>query len=235
MSDTKLRLQSHPKLLTRLNVGTRLHFFGLPFDNTRFQLSNILQAGWRRRGWQIPGRAGALWLYWRCYWHGSEVSVVPYQPMDERLHRDSFLSSNRRLLAKVHLPKESQQIDRALEAFAKYYHKCNSDLADSYGIAISIPCLFHYLRRLLTPHTWTKDSAYAMAFSILLLHTDAHNKNVKRKMNRDTFIMRTRLIEGGENIPAEILDVRSWPWVTGYDYNVHVVTPYVWRLFTTTL
>lgn len=48
-----------------------------------------------------------------------------------------------------------------------------------------------------------------MAFSILLLHTDAHNKNVKRKMNRDTFIMRTRLIEGGENIPPEILDVRS--------------------------
>ncbi|KAI8575925.1 hypothetical protein K450DRAFT_259413 [Umbelopsis ramanniana AG] len=46
-----------------------------------------------------------------------------------------------------------------------------------------------------------------MAFSILLLHTDAHNKNVKRKMTRDTFIMRTRLIEGGENIPAEILDV----------------------------
>jgi hypothetical protein len=46
-----------------------------------------------------------------------------------------------------------------------------------------------------------------MAFSILLLHTDAHNKNVKRKMNRDTFIMRTRLIEGGENIPPEILDV----------------------------
>ncbi|KAH8552512.1 hypothetical protein BGW37DRAFT_489256 [Umbelopsis sp. PMI_123] len=89
----------------------------------------------------------------------------------------------RRLLAKVHLPKESQQIDRALEAFAKHYHECNPDLAESY------------------------DSAYAMAFSIVLLHTDAHNKNVKRKMTRDTFIMRTRLIEGGENIPAEILDV----------------------------
>ncbi|KAG2173170.1 hypothetical protein INT43_004544, partial [Umbelopsis isabellina] len=88
-----------------------------------------------------------------------------------------------KLLAKVHLPKESQQIDRALEAFAKHYHACNPDLADSY------------------------DSAYAMAFSILLLHTDAHNKNVKRKMNRDTFIMRTRLIEGGENIPPEILDI----------------------------
>jgi Sec7-like guanine-nucleotide exchange factor len=45
---------------------------------------------------------------------------------------------NRRLLAKVHLPKESQQIDRALEAFAKHYHDCNPDLADSYGMVLQL-------------------------------------------------------------------------------------------------
>lgn len=48
---------------------------------------------------------------------------------------------------------------------------------------------------------------YAVAFSILLLHTDAHNKNVRQKMDKDTFIMRTKIIEGGENVPGEILDV----------------------------
>lgn len=52
------------------------------------------------------------------------------------------------------------------------------------------------------------DVAYAVAFSILLLHTDAHNKNVKQKMDKDTFIRRTKIIEGGEGVPAEILDVK---------------------------
>ncbi|KAI9265628.1 hypothetical protein BY458DRAFT_513480 [Sporodiniella umbellata] len=92
-------------------------------------------------------------------------------------------ASLRKLLAKVELPKEAQQIDRAMEAFAKKYHDCNPLLVDS------------------------SDAVYAVAFSILLLHTDAHNKNVKRKMDKDTFIRRTKIIEGGENVPVEILDL----------------------------
>ncbi|ORZ25272.1 hypothetical protein BCR42DRAFT_485465 [Absidia repens] len=89
----------------------------------------------------------------------------------------------RKLLAKVILPKEAQQIDRAMEDFASHYHACNPTLTDS------------------------PDPIYAVAFSILLLHTDAHNKNVKRKMNKDTFIKRTKVIEGGESVYSEILDV----------------------------
>ena len=53
------------------------------------------------------------------------------------------------------------------------------------------------------------DAIYAIAFSILLLHTDAHNKNVRHKMNKDTFIAHTKLIDGGEDIPNEILDVSN--------------------------
>lgn len=89
----------------------------------------------------------------------------------------------RKLLAQVLLPKEAQQIDRAMEDFAKRYYECNPSLVDN------------------------PDVVYAVAFSILLLHTDAHNKNVKQKMNKDTFIMRTKIIEGGEGVPHEILDV----------------------------
>ena len=55
--------------------------------------------------------------------------------------------------------------------------------------------------------TIKQDAAYAVAFSLLLLHTDAHNKNVRQKMNKETFVMRTRIIEGGEDVPVEILDV----------------------------
>ncbi|KAL9546380.1 hypothetical protein MBANPS3_006697 [Mucor bainieri] len=96
---------------------------------------------------------------------------------------ESIDASLRKLLAKVLLPKEAQQIDRAMEDFAKRYYECNPSLVDN------------------------PDVVYAVAFSILLLHTDAHNKNVKQKMNKDTFIMRTKIIEGGEGVPHEILDV----------------------------
>ncbi|CAO3607367.1 unnamed protein product [Cunninghamella echinulata] len=96
---------------------------------------------------------------------------------------DAIDTALRKLLARVHLPKEAQQIDRAIENFAKHYYTCNPTLSDN------------------------SEPIYAVAFSILLLHTDAHNKNVKRKMDKNTFIMNTREIDGGENIPSEVLDV----------------------------
>lgn len=61
------------------------------------------------------------------------------------------------------------------------------------------------------------DIVYAVAFSLVLLHTDAHNKNVRQKMNKDTFIMRTKIIEGGEAVPHEILDVSTYNILT-YGY-----------------
>ncbi|KAI8379316.1 uncharacterized protein BYT42DRAFT_322581 [Radiomyces spectabilis] len=70
-----------------------------------------------------------------------------------------------------------------MEDFAKQYHACNPTLTD------------------------TADAVYAVAFSILLLHTDAHNKNVRQKMAKDTFVRRTKIIEGGESVPSEILDI----------------------------
>ena len=42
----------------------------------------------------------------------------------------------RRLLMDVGLPKETQQIDRVMEAFALSYSKCNPDLFVSEGIAL---------------------------------------------------------------------------------------------------
>lgn len=39
----------------------------------------------------------------------------------------------RKLLAKVLLPKEAQQIDRAMEDFAKRYYECNPGLVDNPG------------------------------------------------------------------------------------------------------
>ena len=85
----------------------------------------------------------------------------------------------RKLLMEAELPKETQQIDRCLQAFANRYHECN-------------PGIFT-----------TPDQAYFIAFSLLILHTDVFNKNNKQKMQKADYLKNTR----GEGIFNEILEV----------------------------
>ncbi|RIA97725.1 hypothetical protein C1645_751849 [Glomus cerebriforme] len=85
----------------------------------------------------------------------------------------------RKFLMECHLPKETQQIDRVMEAFAKRYHESNPDLFVS------------------------SDTPYVLAFSILMLHTDAFNKSVKRKMTKEEFVKNTRI----DGVPPEILEI----------------------------
>ncbi|GBC05108.1 hypothetical protein RclHR1_06030008 [Rhizophagus clarus] len=85
----------------------------------------------------------------------------------------------RKFLMECHLPKETQQIDRVMEAFAKRYHESNPDLFA------------------------TSDTPYVLAFSLLMLHTDAFNKNVKRKMTKEDFVKNTRI----DGVPPEILEI----------------------------
>ncbi|KAJ5084131.1 hypothetical protein NUU61_008710 [Penicillium alfredii] len=91
---------------------------------------------------------------------------------------DPIDMSIRKLLMEVELPKETQQIDRFLQAFADRYHECNP------GIFAST------------------DQAYFIAFSILILHTDVFNKNNKRKMQKPDYVKNTR----GEGISDDILE-----------------------------
>ena len=91
---------------------------------------------------------------------------------------DPLDMSIRKLLMEVELPKETQQIDRFLQAFADRYHECNP------GIFAS------------------PDKAYFIAFSILILHTDVFNKNNKRKMQKPDYIKNCR----GEGISEDILE-----------------------------
>ncbi|KAL1957213.1 hypothetical protein VTO42DRAFT_6247 [Malbranchea cinnamomea] len=84
----------------------------------------------------------------------------------------------RKLLMEAELPKETQQIDRLLQAFANRYHECNP------GIFAST------------------DQAYFIAFSLLILHTDVFNKNNKRKMQKQDYVRNTH----GEGVADEILE-----------------------------
>ncbi|KAH8836204.1 hypothetical protein RJ55_10068 [Drechmeria coniospora] len=84
----------------------------------------------------------------------------------------------RKLLMETELPKETQQIDRCLQAFANRYHECNPGIYSS------------------------PDQAYFIAFSLLILHTDVFNKNNKHKMQKRDYLKNTR----GEGIFDDILE-----------------------------
>ena len=84
----------------------------------------------------------------------------------------------RKLLMEAELPRETQQIDRCLQAFANRYDECNPGVYS------------------------TPDQAYFTAFSLLILHTDVFNKNNKRKMQKHDYLKNT----GGEGIFDEILE-----------------------------
>lgn len=92
---------------------------------------------------------------------------------------DAIDMSIRKMLMEVILPKETQQIDRLLAGFADRYHECNP------GVFLSA------------------DEAAIVAFSILLLHSDTHNKNNKRKMQKQDYVKNT---QGPVQLSADILE-----------------------------
>ncbi|RDX96898.1 Brefeldin A-inhibited guanine nucleotide-exchange protein 2, partial [Mucuna pruriens] len=85
------------------------------------------------------------------------------------------------------LPGEAQKIDRIMEKFAERYCKCNPKAFSS------------------------ADTAYVLAYSVIMLNTDAHNSMVKNKvhynpiMSADDFIRNNRGIDDGKDLPEEYL------------------------------
>ena len=109
---------------------------------------------------------------------------------------DPLDMSTRKLLMEVELPKETQQIDRVLQAFANRYHECNPGVYASPGM-----CEMDSLKDLPTD-LLIVDEAYFIAFSILILHTDVFNKNNKHKMQKQDYTKNTR----GQGVADEILE-----------------------------
>lgn len=79
------------------------------------------------------------------------------------------------------LPGEAQKIDRIMEKFAERYCKCS-------------------------PSSFTSaDTAYVLAYSVIMLNTDAHNNMVKDKMSKADFIRNNRGIDDGKDLPEDYL------------------------------
>ncbi|KAH7404969.1 hypothetical protein KP509_15G051500 [Ceratopteris richardii] len=96
--------------------------------------------------------------------------------------RDMSLDMALRIfLETFRLPGEAQKIHRILEAFAAWYHEQSPQvLAD-------------------------KDAAFVLAYSVILLNTDQHNSQVKKKMSEEDFIRNNRKINAGQDLPRDYL------------------------------
>ncbi|KAJ0567506.1 putative Sec7 domain, guanine nucleotide exchange factor, Sec7 domain superfamily [Helianthus annuus] len=87
----------------------------------------------------------------------------------------------RLFLETFRLPGESQKIQRVLEAFSeRYYEQSPHILAN-------------------------KDAALLLSYSLIMLNTDQHNVQVKKKMTEEDFIRNNRHINGGNDLPREFL------------------------------
>ncbi|KAJ3094625.1 GDP/GTP exchange factor for ARF [Phlyctochytrium planicorne] len=91
----------------------------------------------------------------------------------------------RLLLESFRLPGEAQQIDRILECFASAYFAATQN----------------------TPHHEIADesSTFVLAFSIILLNTDQHNPQVRRRMTKDDFKRNTRGCNNKSDFDPEYL------------------------------
>ncbi|CAM9208119.1 unnamed protein product, partial [Hapterophycus canaliculatus] len=89
----------------------------------------------------------------------------------------------RSMVVRFRLPGEAQQVDRILESLAARYHEENPDV---------FSC---------------KDTAWVLAFGLMILNTDLYNRNIKEgdKMTEAQFVKIHRGIDQGKDPPKEML------------------------------
>ncbi|KAI8773979.1 brefeldin A-inhibited guanine nucleotide-exchange protein 1-like isoform X1 [Biomphalaria glabrata] len=129
----------------------------------------------------------------------NKTAVGDFLGENEKLHKEvmyayidqmdfssmDIVSAMRKFLEGFRLPGESQKIDRLMEKFASRYFECNQ------GLEIFA----------------SADTAYVLAFSIIMLTTDLHNPQVKpsSKMTKEQYIRMNRGINDSKDLPADYL------------------------------
>ncbi|KAI9052937.1 hypothetical protein LZ554_003209 [Drepanopeziza brunnea f. sp. 'monogermtubi'] len=93
-----------------------------------------------------------------------------------------FVDALRQFLQSFRLPGESQKIDRFMLKFANRYVTGN-------------------------PNAFANaDTAYVLAYSVIMLNTDAHSRQVVKRMTKEDFIKNNRGINDNANLPDEYLN-----------------------------
>ncbi|KAG6817461.1 hypothetical protein H0H87_008629 [Tephrocybe sp. NHM501043] len=93
-----------------------------------------------------------------------------------------FVDALRLFLQSFRLPGESQKIDRFMLKFAERYIAGNAK----------------------TPFA-NADTAYILAYSVIMLNTDAHNPQIKNRMTKADFMKNNRGINDNNDLPEEFL------------------------------
>ncbi|ORY77664.1 hypothetical protein BCR37DRAFT_382549 [Protomyces lactucae-debilis] len=95
-----------------------------------------------------------------------------------------FVEALRRFLQTFRLPGESQKIDRFMLKFADRYCQGNPEAFAN------------------------ADTAYVLAYSVIMLNTDAHNSNVakNRRMTKAEFLRNNSGIDDGKDLDATMLE-----------------------------
>ena len=93
-----------------------------------------------------------------------------------------FDNAIRKFLEGFRLPGEAQKIDRLMEKFAERFLSCNPETFKS------------------------ADVAYVLAYSVIMLNTDAHNPGVKNKMTKPDFLRNNRGINDGGDLPGDFME-----------------------------
>ncbi|KAI8145649.1 hypothetical protein BJV82DRAFT_534870 [Fennellomyces sp. T-0311] len=94
----------------------------------------------------------------------------------------NFVDALRHLLQTFRLPGEGQKIDRFMLKFAERYVHFN-------------PTVFA-----------NAETAYVLAYSVIMLNTDLHSPRIKKRMTLEDFIKNNRGIDDGADIQIEILE-----------------------------
>ncbi|BFZ59154.1 guanine nucleotide exchange protein for ADP-robosylation factor [Saitoella coloradoensis] len=95
--------------------------------------------------------------------------------------KTKFVDALRRFLQSFRLPGEAQKIDRFMLKFAERYMQGN-------------------------PNAFANaDTAYVLAYSVIMLNTDAHNPQIKNRMTKQDFVKNNRGINDNADLPPEYL------------------------------
>ncbi|CAG8450041.1 3698_t:CDS:10 [Acaulospora colombiana] len=93
----------------------------------------------------------------------------------------NFVDALRSFLQSFRLPGEAQKIDRFMLKFAERYVDGN-------------------------PNQFANaDTAYVLAYSVIMLNTDLHNPQIKRRMTKEEFVKNNRGINDNSDLPEEFL------------------------------
>lgn len=93
----------------------------------------------------------------------------------------TFVAALRMFLNSFRLPGEAQKIDRFMLKFAERY-------------LVGNPGSFN-----------SADTAYVLAYSVIMLNTDQYNPQVKKRMTCDDFVRNNRGIDEGADLPTDFL------------------------------